>query len=258
MFARVLTAIVLIPVVLLALYAGGPVFLIFLALFAIASTTEFAQILGFGWRYSLVAALASGLPYFVNLYFGLIPWDVYILLYLIVGSSIVFVLGFTKFSFVQGTGLIFGGLYVPVLASTLFLIRSMDNGMAYTLAVFLLTWGTDSGAFFLGKALGKSKLAPAISPNKSWMGAIAGLITGVMIAVAFGILMDSNVLLYALWGGTASTLGQIGDLAESAFKRHGGVKDSGNWLPGHGGFLDRIDSLLFTSAISYIFFGMVI
>lgn len=253
-----LTAIVLIPVVLLALYAGGLVFLIFLALFAVAATSEFAQILGFRASSSLVAALALVMPYFANLYFGLIPWHVYLLLYLIVGVSIIFVFGFTKISFLQGAGLMFGSLYVPVLASPLFLIRNMDNGMVYTLAVFLLTWGTDSGAFFLGKALGKSKLAPAISPNKSWAGAIGGLVTGVMIALVFGILMDGDVILFVLWGGIASIMGQIGDLAESAFKRHAGVKDSGNLLPGHGGFLDRIDSLLFTAAISYIFFGMVI
>ncbi len=253
-----LTAIVLIPVVLLALYAGGPVFLTFLALFALAATTEFAQILGLNRNSSLVAALGVGLPYYINFYFGLIPWHIYLLLYLMVGASILFVIGFTKFTFLQGAGLMFGGLYVPVLASTLALVRGMDNGLVYTLAIFLLTWGTDSGAFFLGKALGKSKLAPAISPNKSWVGAIGGFLTGVMIALVIGILIDGNVLLFALWGGIASTLGQIGDLTESAFKRHAGVKDSGHWLPGHGGFLDRIDSLLFVSAISYIFFGMVI
>jgi phosphatidate cytidylyltransferase len=248
----------LIPVVLLVLYLGGPVFLIFLAFFALAATAEFARMLGFSLRTSLLASLVLGLPYFLNFYFAFIPWHVYFMLYLLISASILFVFGYTRVSFLQGAGLIFGGLYVPVLASTLALVRYLDDGMLYTLAVLLLTWGTDSGAFFLGKALGKKKLAPAISPNKSWAGAVGGLITGVMIALAFGILMDGNVIHFALWGVIASAMCQIGDLAESAFKRHAGVKDSGSMLPGHGGFLDRIDSLLFTATISYIFFGMVI
>lgn len=243
---------------MLVLYLGGPVFLGFLALFALVATTEFARILGLPLPVSIAAALIIGLPYFLNFYFGLIPWATYILLYLVFSTSIIFVFLYSKFTFKQGVGLIFAGLYVPILASSLAAVRNLDNGMIYTLAVFLLTWGTDSGAFFIGKHWGKKKLAPAISPNKSWAGAIGGLVVGVMIAVVFGILTNGNALFFALWGVVASTFGQIGDLCESAFKRHVGVKDSGNLLPGHGGFLDRIDSLLFTSAISYIFFGMVI
>lgn len=154
--------------------------------------------------------------------------------------------------------MVMAGLYIPMLLSTLYMLRNLENGFVLTLLVLLLTWGTDTGAFFAGKFLGRSKLAPAISPNKSWAGAWGGLITAVIIAVVFGILTEANVFLFAIWGAITSVLGQIGDLAESAFKRYAGVKDSGNLLPGHGGVLDRVDSLLFTAAISYIFFGMVL
>src|SRR5690554_3695843 len=98
--------------------------------------------LGFSLRTSLLAALALGAPYFLNFYLAIIPWHVYFLLYLLISVSILFVFSFTKVSFLQGAGLIFGGLYVPVLSSTLALVRNLDSGIIYTLAVLLLTWGT--------------------------------------------------------------------------------------------------------------------
>jgi len=237
---------------------GGPVFLLFLALFALAATAEFFQLLGLSSRWGLTAAIIIAVPYFLNLYLAILPWDAYLLGYLILSVSGLFVFLNSRISFLQGVGVVFGGMFVPILASTLYLVRGLENGMILTLAVFVLTWGTDSGAFFIGKQFGKRKLAPSISPNKSWAGAIGGLASGLIIAVGFGILTDANIALFALWGGLTSAAGQIGDLCESAFKRHAGVKDSGAMLPGHGGFLDRIDSLLFTAAISYIFFGMVL
>lgn len=256
--ARILTALVGIPIVLLSLYLGGPIFLIFIALFSLAALVEFIHLLGVSLRFGTLAGLAMVLPYYLNLSFDLVAWDVYLLLYLLVSASMCFVFLFKKLDFFKAAGLIFSGLYVPALASTLTLVRSMENGAILALAVILLTWGTDTGAFFIGKLLGRGKLAPAISPNKSWAGAWGGLVSGIIIAVVFGILIEANVLLFALWGGLASMAGQIGDLCESAFKRYAGVKDSGTLLPGHGGFLDRIDSMLFTSAVSYIIFGMIL
>lgn len=255
---RVLTAAVLIPIVLVSLYLGGPVFLIFMAVYTLGAVVEFARLLRFSLPASWAAGAAMVLPYYANLYWQIIPWDIYLILFLLIAAAVLFVFNFTRCSFLQCAGLIFAGLFVPVLASTLFTIRNMEQGLYLTLAVFILTWGTDSGAFFTGMAWGRKKLAPAISPNKSWAGAIGGLITGVIIAVGFGLLINVNVWGMILWGCVTATAGQLGDLCESAIKRYAGVKDSGNLFPGHGGFLDRIDSLLFTAAVSYIFFGMVL
>jgi phosphatidate cytidylyltransferase len=257
MRARLLTAAVGIPVVIAALYFGGPVFFIFMALFSLGAMFEFARMLGLSQPLSAAAGGTIVIPYYLNLYFHFIPWDAYLLLYIIIAASIFFVFCFSKLSFQQSSGLIFGGIYITVLASTLALVRNMDKGMFLTLAVFLVTWGTDSGAFFVGMLLGKRKLAPAISPNKSWAGALGGFISGIIIATAIGILIKGNVLIFFLWGCAGAIFGQIGDLCESAFKRFAGVKDSGKFFPGHGGFLDRIDSLLFVSALAYIFFGVL-
>lgn len=256
--ARLLTAVVGIPIVLVSLYMGGPVFLIFLALFSLFALVEFIQLLGLSLRFGIIAATAIVIPYYLNFYFGILPWNMYILLYVLVISSAFFVFLFSRLDFTKAAGMIFAGIYVPFLASTLALVRDMESGAFLALAVLLLTWGTDTGAFFVGKLLGQRKLAPAISPNKSWAGAWGGLFTAIIIAIGFGILMEASVFTFVLWGAITSTVGQIGDLCESAFKRYAGVKDSGTLLPGHGGFLDRLDSLLFTSAASYIIFGLIL
>ena len=114
-----------------------------------------------------------------------------------------------------------------------------------------IIWATDSGAYFIGRALGKRKLWPEISPNKTVEGAIGGIVCACIVGVLFS--MFGNIEWYIMVFITIilSAFGQIGDLAESALKRHFHVKDSGNLLPGHGGILDRFDSLLFVWPLLY-------
>lgn len=124
----------------------------------------------------------------------------------------------------------------------------------WLLFALAINWVGDVAAFYVGRATGKHKLAPRISPGKSWEGAIASMVAAVVFGVVFarwvglpGIGLPEMALLSA----TANAAGQVGDLAESALKRGAGVKDSGTLLPGHGGFLDRLDSSLFTLPVVY-------
>ncbi|MER2233940.1 MAG: phosphatidate cytidylyltransferase, partial [Leuconostoc mesenteroides] len=109
-------------------------------------------------------------------------------------------------------------------------------------------WITDSGAYMVGRAIGKNKLAPKISPNKTWEGSIGGSMVAIIVIPAlftiFHWLPDYNFIELLAFTAILSIAGQLGDLIESGFKRHYGVKDSGNILPGHGGILDRFDSML--------------
>jgi len=118
-------------------------------------------------------------------------------------------------------------------------------GAWWLLFVLLLVWGADSGAYMFGKMFGKHKLAPKVSPGKTWEGFLGGLVTSALIAVLFATLAPLTVstgtlVICAIIATLASVLG---DLTESMFKREAGIKDSGNLIPGHGGILDRIDSL---------------
>lgn len=150
-----------------------------------------------------------------------------------------------RFTFDDVGFVILSALYVGI--GFYYLIATREAGVAYLIFALLIVWVTDSGAYFTGRALGKNKLWPEISPNKT----IEGFVGGVVLAVIAAIIMqfiapfDISWALLIIVAIISSVFGQMGDLVESAIKRHYDVKDSGNILPGHGGILDRFDSLLF-------------
>ncbi|WP_369903013.1 phosphatidate cytidylyltransferase [Bacillus manliponensis] len=128
-----------------------------------------------------------------------------------------------------------------------YLNETRIEGVEYVFYALFVVWATDSGAYFVGKAIGKRKLWPEISPNKTIEGSLGGIACGIVVAVVYNIFFPLGTSMVMLIAVTIaiSIFGQIGDLAQSAFKRHYGVKDSGTILPGHGGILDRTDSWLF-------------
>lgn len=129
----------------------------------------------------------------------------------------------------------------------------MEDGLLLVLFVLAIVWGTDIGAFFIGSTFGKNRLSPAISPKKSIEGALGGIFFAFMIALAFGFLFpEASIFVLVLIAIVISVIGQSGDLVESALKRIKNVKDSGDLLPGHGGILDRFDSLILVFFVIYI------
>lgn len=159
----------------------------------------------------------------------------------------------------------FGPLYTSLAFATLILIRKVDPGMTgalVTFGVMFSVWVNDAFAYFVGSALGAHKLAPRISPNKSVEGFLGGLVGSVLVWVLLAafVLTDLSLPVAALFGAVVGVVGVVGDLFESRLKRGAGVKDSGNVLPGHGGLLDRSDSMLFgsTAALFLLFLGGVL
>jgi phosphatidate cytidylyltransferase len=151
--------------------------------------------------------------------------------------------------------MVVGVLYIAGLLGHLILLRVLPGGPNLVLFVLAVTWLTDSAAYFGGRAWGKHALAPRVSPNKTIEGALSGF-GGALVATWLGgwlwlpeLTVSDIVSLALLLGG----LGQIGDLVESKIKRVAGVKDSGRWIPGHGGLLDKIDSLVFTAPTFYYY-----
>ena len=127
------------------------------------------------------------------------------------------------------------------------------------LGVFMLIWANDTGAYLVGRSLGKNKLFPSISPNKTWEGTIGGV--SVNLGVAFALAHFFNGYSLPIWIGASlivSTIGSMGDLVESQFKRSFDIKDSGTLLPGHGGILDRFDAVLLASPFIYLLFKFAV
>ena len=163
-----------------------------------------------------------------------------------------------RFSFDDAGVLLLGGLYAGLGFRFMMLARAESLWMM--LYALLIVWVTDSGAYLIGRKIGKNKLAPHISPNKTWEGSIGGSLSAVVIVGAYLYFVQAafpySFSTMLLWTLVFSVGGQLGDLIESAFKRHYGVKDSGKILPGHGGILDRFDSLLFVLPLMH-FAGLI-
>jgi phosphatidate cytidylyltransferase len=152
-----------------------------------------------------------------------------------------------------------GILFVPILLGTAIDIRQFDSlmGTQLTLALVLSVWACDSAAFIFGTKFGDKKIFPRVSPNKSWVGSIAGLVASLSVFHLFyhqGWLGDYFSMKDAIvFGIITGVFGQIGDFAESLLKRDADVKDSGTLLQGHGGVLDRFDSLIFATPLTYLY-----
>ncbi len=157
-----------------------------------------------------------------------------------------------------------GPIYVGFLLAHALMLREMDGGADssrdWVLFALLVTFATDTGAFFTGRAIGRHKMAPSISPNKTWEGAIGGFLWAVGAALALGAILQLSVPLWqrALIGTVIGVMAQWGDLAESRLKRATGAKDAGSILPGHGGILDRLDSIVFTFPVVYYLVALVL
>ena len=138
-----------------------------------------------------------------------------------------------------------GALYICIPAGVLIWLRAgAMPGMITILWLFAVVWSADIGAYISGRAIGGPKLAPRISPKKTWAGFIGGVSFATIVAGGFAVYWEESPLSLALWGAVVAIASQAGDLLESAVKRHFGVKDSSALIPGHGGVLDRVDALV--------------
>lgn len=158
-----------------------------------------------------------------------------------------------------------GIAYIPFLISFVFMVRLLDNGYEFTWLIMIGTFSTDIFAYFIGKFFGKRKLVPEISPNKTVAGGIGGISGSILCTALFGILyingisgVHLNTIHYPILGIICGVTAQLGDWAASAIKRNVGIKDFGHIMPGHGGLLDRIDSLLFTAPTVYFYINFFI
>lgn len=159
-----------------------------------------------------------------------------------------------------GAMMAFGLIYIPIPLAAIAKVRAMDDGLALVLLVLICTWAADTGAYFAGRFLGKRKLLERISPKKTWAGVWGGVLLAVACAVGMAAAGFPSIDLghAAIVGGLVSVVGVIGDLIESMFKRASGIKDTGGIMPGHGGLLDRVDSMLFTMPAAWLALRLLI
>lgn len=153
---------------------------------------------------------------------------------------------------------LFGSLYVGFLLSYLILIRDLSSSWLLIVFVLATTWVSDTAGYIGGRFWGKRKMAPRLSPSKTWEGAVAAVVVTTTVAVFLPFIPELDFTSRAILGLIVSLASQLGDLAESGLKREMGVKDASRLIPGHGGILDRFDSLLFSGFAAYYFLKVVL
>lgn len=263
---RVLTAVVLIPLVIAVIYVSPkwPIVLMS-AVFLIAGLAL--------WEYlGLADAIGAKTPRTVAVLFLAVLMAAAFrrpdLLTPVIGALTITLLVICAFRsplerVLQDTAYsVFGLLYIGLSMSTLYLLSAQDNGPSLLMFLLLVVWAGDIAALYVGRSFGRWTLAKKLSPNKTWEGSIASVAASVGIAALLvwaGAMLAARNIDYLSYSGTylhwtglavlVNIAGQVGDLAESAIKRAAGVKDSGKLLPGHGGFLDRIDALLLAAPV---------
>ncbi|SFA77092.1 phosphatidate cytidylyltransferase [Lentibacillus halodurans] len=249
---RIQTAIMAFLIFIPVVVIGGMIFNVFVYLLAAIALLELIRMRKIGHYYIpvMIAVILLWLllvPESAGIFQGFEKSE-------LIMAFVLFLLSYTvmaknKFTFDDAGFILLTIIYVGM--GFFYLIETRDGSNAAALAnifyVLVVIWATDTGAYFCGRALGKRKLWPEISPNKTIEGAIGGVVlataAGIIFHIAYPFPYDMIIVIAVTV--LVSIFGQIGDLVESAFKRHYGVKDSGNLLPGHGGILDRLDSLLF-------------
>jgi len=165
-----------------------------------------------------------------------------------------------KYSITDIALTLFGVFYVVFLFSFVTLTRNMEKGHLYIWLIFIGAWATDTFAFFTGVSIGKTKILPKISPKKSLEGCIGGVVGCIFSMMLFGWIfqssMEVSIIHFAVLGLICGVISQIGDWSASSVKRMVGIKDYGNIMPGHGGVLDRLDSILFVAPAVYFYINL--
>ena len=161
----------------------------------------------------------------------------------------VYVLTYPRYHVEETAKAAFGFLYAAVLLSCVYLTRITDEGIIHVWLILISAWGSDTFAYCVGMLIGKHKMTPRLSPKKSWEGAAGGVLGSVLLGCLFALIFKQPVFEYGIICFFGAILSMIGDLAASAVKRDNDIKDYGNVFPGHGGVLDRFDSILFTAPV---------
>lgn len=259
---RLISGIVLVLIALAVIITGGPVLAATLFAISIIGMEELYRALGVedrGNGFSPLAAvgfLGAGV-YYIIVFLNLTAYTMTVLIGCLILFMAVYVFTYPRYKTDQVTGAFFGFVYVAVMLSYILALRQMEHGRFLVWIIFLASWGCDTCAYCVGMLIGKHKMSPKLSPKKSVEGAVGGVVgaslLGVIYAAAVGRYMGgaNHMASFGVICAAGALISMVGDLAASAIKRNHGIKDYGKLIPGHGGILDRFDSVIFIAPVIY-------
>ncbi len=264
MLRRTVTALVLMAIGLPAIIYGGVFYYLLMGIFLVGGAWEYARLYRAVQYEPNEIVTVGGVLVIATARFFFADFAIFVMVVFVLLAMTAHIIAYERgrdkaaldFS-ITVTGIV----YIGWLGSYLLDLRNLPNGVWWLMFILPLVWAADTGAYSIGAVYGKHKMSPRLSPKKSWEGYIAGIFTAVYVGALFTYAFSSlgtqplngliNPLQGAMIGFFISAIAPLGDLGESMFKRQSGLKDSSNIFPGHGGFLDRIDSWIWGSAIGY-------
>lgn len=255
---RLTSGVVLLIAAIIVMYLGDLPLLLSVAVLSLIGQMELYRAIGIDHKAIAVIGYAVTAIYYVLVY---TQGRAYVAA-MMVGALIVFmtayVITFPEYKTEEITGAFFGMCYVSVLMSYVYLTRMLHDGLFTVWLILLCSWGCDTLAYCTGMLIGRHKMVPKLSPKKTWEGAVGGVLGAALLGFIYGVLfrnkMTSTVsplISCSVACGVGAIISMIGDLAASAIKRNHDIKDFGHCIPGHGGILDRFDSVLFTAPAIY-------
>lgn len=255
---RLLSGIVLVIIALVTVIGGGDLLFATLLIISLIGMSELYKILDVHKKLLGVTGYAAAVVYYLLVRFDKKDTVLMAAIAFLVVLMAVYVFSYPKYQADQVMMTYFGFFYVAVMLSYIYQTRLLENGAFTVWLVFICSWGCDTCAYCVGMLIGKHKMAPKLSPKKSVEGGIGGIVGAALIGVLYAWIVNKaasgvnlDILSYAVIGGAGGAISQIGDLAASAIKRNHDIKDYGKLIPGHGGILDRFDSVIFTAPIIY-------
>lgn len=255
---RLLSGIVLVILALLFVIAGGNILLGVAGVISIIGMFELYRVFRFEKTLLAIVSYIMGVLYYINLKLQFVNEQMMLVLGFLILIMFVYVLAYPKYHANQVMAAFFGLFYVAVMLSYVYQIRELHNGVYLAFLVFICSWGCDTCAYCVGKLLGRHKMSPKLSPNKSIEGAVGGVAGTALLTVIYCNVFKNQmnigvqgICVIAIIAAIAGLISMVGDLTASAIKRNYDIKDYGHLIPGHGGILDRFDSMIITAPIIY-------
>ena len=251
---RLISGILLVIAALLTIISGGYVLFFTLLCISLIGMQELYKAMGIHEdRTGLleIVGYLGAVLYYISLLLGFESYGLMAVLVSLILVMFVYVFTYPKYHANQVMAAFFGVVYVAVMLSFILMTRNLPDVKFIVWLIFLCSWGCDSCAYCVGMLIGKHKMAPVLSPKKSVEGGVGGVVGAALLGVIYAAATQGPMVEYAVICGIGALISMVGDLAASAIKRNQGIKDYGKLIPGHGGILDRFDSVIFTAPVIY-------